>query len=140
MAAKLGMPALLGPAGRQGDLALALVISRMAHPGSKLSTIAGWDTTLGADLRIPDAATGEVYAAMDWLGRPARMASRRRLPSAPRGGGEPVTEGAVRPVELVAGGLAHQMGGARLLPRRKGGRRPDQIGLLTDPADRPVAC
>src|SRR5690242_12506470 len=47
MAARLGMPALLGPAGRQRDIALALVISRIAHPGSKLSTIAWWaDTTL----------------------------------------------------------------------------------------------
>ena len=38
MARKLGLPALLGPAGRQRDLALALIISRVAHPGSKLST------------------------------------------------------------------------------------------------------
>src|SRR6516162_7385976 len=32
MAAKLGLPALLGPAGRQRDLALALIISRVARP------------------------------------------------------------------------------------------------------------
>ncbi len=33
MAAKLGLPALLGPAGRQRDLALALVISRVVPAG-----------------------------------------------------------------------------------------------------------
>jgi hypothetical protein len=42
MAAKLGLPALLGPAGRQRDLALALVISRVVKPGSKLSTRTWW--------------------------------------------------------------------------------------------------
>src|SRR5271170_3256201 len=53
MAAKLGLPALLGPAGRPRDLALALIISRVARPGSKLSTLTWWaDTTLGADLGV----------------------------------------------------------------------------------------
>ena len=33
MAAKLGLPALLGPAGRQRDLALALIISRVVAAG-----------------------------------------------------------------------------------------------------------
>ena len=56
MAAKLGLPALLGPAGRQRDLALALIISRVVRPGSKLSTLTWWDdTTLGADLGVADA-------------------------------------------------------------------------------------
>ncbi len=43
MAGKLGLPALLGPAGRQRDLALALVISRVVRPGSKLSTRSWWE-------------------------------------------------------------------------------------------------
>jgi hypothetical protein len=34
MAAKLGLPALLGPAGRQRDLALVLIISWVARPAS----------------------------------------------------------------------------------------------------------
>src|ERR1700745_557970 len=37
MAAKLGLPALLGPAGRHPDLALALVISRVVRPGAQLA-------------------------------------------------------------------------------------------------------
>ncbi len=40
MALKLVLPALLGPACRERDLALALVISRVAVPASKLSTLA----------------------------------------------------------------------------------------------------
>src|SRR5579864_3506042 len=68
MAAKLRLPALLGPAGRQRDLALALVISRVIQPGSKLSTLTWWaDTTLGADLGVTGASTADLYAAMDWL-------------------------------------------------------------------------
>ena len=68
MARTLGLPALLGPAGRQRDLALALIISRVAQPGSKLSTLTWWaDTTLGADLGVAGASTDDIYAAMDWL-------------------------------------------------------------------------
>src|ERR1700730_4144774 len=68
MAAKLRLPALLGPAGRQRALALALIISRVIQPGSKLSTLTWWaDTTLGADLGVAGASTGDLYAAMDWL-------------------------------------------------------------------------
>src|SRR5712671_6701053 len=68
MARTLGLPALLGPAGRQRDLALALVISQVAQPGSKLSTLTWWDdVTLGADLGVAGASTDDIYAAMDWL-------------------------------------------------------------------------
>src|SRR5213592_1215766 len=62
MAAKLGLPALLGPAGRQRDLALALIISRVIQPGSKLSTLAWWDdATLGADLGAAGASADDLY-------------------------------------------------------------------------------
>src|SRR5690348_8884094 len=64
----LGLPGLLGPPCRERDLAYALIISRVARPASKLSTIGWWgDTTLGADLGVAGASTDEVYAAMDWL-------------------------------------------------------------------------
>ena len=64
----LGLPALLGPAGRDRDIALALVIARVCRPGSKLATTRWWaDTTLADDLGVADATTDEVYAAMDWL-------------------------------------------------------------------------
>src|SRR5262249_28754812 len=64
----LGFPALLGPSGRQRDLALAMIVSRVVRPKPKLATLTWWpDTTLGADLGVADASTDEVYAAMDWL-------------------------------------------------------------------------
>jgi hypothetical protein len=69
MAKKLGLPQLLGPAGRQRDLALALIVSRVVRPKPKLSTLAWWnDVSLGADMGVADASVAEVYAAMDWLG------------------------------------------------------------------------
>jgi hypothetical protein len=68
MANKLGLPALLGPAGRARDLALALVISRVVAPASKLSALTWWDdTTLGADRGVAGASADDIYAAMDWL-------------------------------------------------------------------------
>jgi hypothetical protein len=88
MAARLGLPALLGPAGPQRDLAMALIISRVVNPGSKLSTLAWWDdTTLGADLGVADASTDDIYAAMDWLGGQqdsieAQLAARHLAPEA----------------------------------------------------------
>lgn len=64
----LGLPVLLGPAGRHRDLALALIVSRVLEPASKLATLGSWaDSTLGVDLDVADAGTDEVYAAMDWL-------------------------------------------------------------------------
>ena len=68
MARRLGLPALLGPPGPQRDLAYALIVSRVARPASKLSTIGWWDdTTLGCDLGVAGASTDDVYEAMDWL-------------------------------------------------------------------------
>jgi hypothetical protein len=61
MAARLGLAALLGPAGPHRDLALALIISRVAAPASKLSTRTWWaDTTLGADLSAEQASTDDI--------------------------------------------------------------------------------
>ena len=95
MAAKLGLPALLGPAGRPRDLALALIISRVVKPGSKLSTLTWWgDTTLGADLGVAGACTDDIYAAMDWLEQAGRDRGRAG-PPAPGPGGEPGADGAV---------------------------------------------
>src|SRR6516162_6264018 len=140
MAAKLGLPALLGPAGRQRDLALALIISRVARPGSKLSTLAWWDdVTLGADLGVADASTDEIYAAMDWLaGRQdaieARLAARHLAPAA-------------NPARMALFDLSSSWLEGRCCPLAargysrdgKKGRLQIEYGLLTDPHGRPVA-
>jgi Transposase DDE domain len=136
----LGLPGLLGPAGRARDIAYALVLSRVAAPASKLATLGWWaDTTLGADLGVAGASTDEVYAAMDWLldrqdaieaqlaGRhlaaaanPARMALFDLSSS--------WVEGSCCP--LAARGYSRD---------GKKGKAQVEYGLLTDPAGRPVA-
>ncbi len=140
MAARLGLPALLGPAGRHRDIALALVLSRVVHPGSKLSTLAWWqDTTLGADLGIDDATTDEAYAAMDWLQArqdtiETRLARRHLAPAA-------------NPQRMALFDLSsswlegtHCPLGARGYSRDgKKGTVQIEYGLLTDPGGRPVA-
>ncbi|HEX4397863.1 MAG TPA: IS1634 family transposase [Trebonia sp.] len=140
MAAKLGLPALLGPAGPQRDLALALVISRVAAPASKLSTLTWWsDVTLGADLGVEQASTDDIYAAMDWLGRrqdaiEAGLALRHLAPEA-------------NPARMALFDLSsswlegtHCPLAARGYSRDgKKGTLQIEYGLLTDPEGRPVA-
>src|SRR5690348_3877861 len=140
MAAKLGLPALLGPAGRHRDLALALVISRVVKPASKLSTLAWWDdTTLGADLSVARAGTDDIYAAMDWLAsrQDAIEAALARRHLAP----EP------NPARMALFDLSsswlegtHCPLAARGYSRDgKKGRLQIEYGLLTDPDGRPAA-
>jgi len=140
MAAKLSLPALLGPAGPQRDLALALVISRVAAPGSKLSTLAWWsDTTLGADLGVAQASDDEVYAAMDWLAArqdaiEASLARRHLAPEA-------------NPSKMALFDLSSSWLEGRHCPLAARGYSRDgkkaklqiEYGLLTDPEGRPVA-
>jgi len=140
MAVKLGLPALLGPAGRERDLALALVISRVAAPASKLATVAWWsDVSIGEDLGVGGASTDEVYAAMDWLGGrqdaiEAGLARRHLAPAANPGRmalfdlSSSWVEGRCCP--LAARGYSRD--GKKGLPQI-------EYGLLTDPAGRPVA-
>jgi hypothetical protein len=140
MAVKLGLPALLGPACPQRDLALALVVSRVVAPASKLSTVCWWaDTTLAADLGAAAASTGQVYAAMDWLaGRQdaieAKLAARHLAPAA--------NPARTALFDLSSSWLegSHCPLAARGYSRDgKKGRLQIEYGLLTDPAGRPVA-
>ena len=140
MAHQLGLPALLGPACRSRDLALALIVSRVIRPKSKLSTLSWWaDSTVGVDLDVAGASTDEIYAAMDWLvdrqeaiekklaarhlspqANPSRMALFDLSSSWMTG----------RCCELAARGYSRD---------RKKGLPQINYGVLTDPAGRPVA-
>ena len=140
MARKLGLPGLLGPAGPPRDLALALVISRVVAPASKLSTLTWWDdTTLGADLGVADAAAGDIYAAMDWLAArqeaiEAQLAARHLAPAA--------NPGRMALFDLQSSWLEgrHCPLAARGYSRDgKKGKLQIEYGLLTDPDGRPVA-
>jgi hypothetical protein len=140
MAVKLGLPALLGPAGRPRDLVMALIVSRVVKPRSKLSTLTWWpDTTLGTDLGVAGASTDDIYAAMDWLeGRQDAIEAelaRRHLAAD------------VNPARMALFDLSSSWMEGRCCPLAargysrdgKKGRAQIEYGLLTDPAGRPVA-
>ena len=136
MAQHLGFPALLGPAGRERDLALALIVSRVVRPKPKLSTLSWWgDTTLGPDLGVAGASPAEVYAAMDWLrGRQDAIEAelaRRHL-----------AEGGMAMFDLSSSWMegTHCELAARGYSRDgKKGKTQIEYGLLTDAQARPVA-
>jgi hypothetical protein len=140
MAAKLGLAQLLGPACRERDLALALIISRVVHPGSKLSTLNWWsDTTLGVDLGVSQASTDEIYAAMDWLldrqdSIEARLADRHLSVSAnpSRMALFDLTSAWVEGRCCPLAGRGHSRDGKR-------GKAQIEYAILTDPDGRPVA-
>jgi hypothetical protein len=116
MAAKLGLPALLGLAGRHRDLALALVFSRVVRPGSKQSTLAWWGETTWLAGR-QDAIEAEL--ARRHLA-PAGMALFDLSSSWLEGSRCPLV------------GHGYSRGGRK-------GKLQIEYGLLTDPTGRPVA-
>jgi len=136
----VGLPGLLGPAGRDRDLALALIIARVVRPGSKLATTGWWaDTTLGADLDAASASTDQVYAAMDWLlsrqdAIEAKLAARHLT-------------GQANPARMALFDLSSTWVTGRHCPLAARGYSRDgkkglpqiEYGLLTDPDGRPVA-
>jgi hypothetical protein len=140
MAHKLGLPGLLGPACRDRDLALALILSRVVRPGSKLSTLTWWsDVTLGADLGVVDASTDEIYAAMDWLhdrqDAIEQALARRHL-------SEPANPSRMALFDLTSAwveGRCCPLAGRGYSRDGKRGKLQVEYGILTDPAGRPVA-
>jgi hypothetical protein len=140
MARKLGLPALLGPAGRHRDLVLALIVSRVVRPASKLSTLAWWpDVTLGADLDVAGASTDEVYAAMDWL-VDRQDAIEKRL--ATRHLDESVNPARMALFDLTSSWVTGRCCGLAARGYSRDGKKGcEQIeyGILCDPHGRPVA-
>ena len=140
MAHQLGFPGVLGPPCRARDLALALIISRVIRPASKLSTLTWWhDVTLGPDLGVTDAGTDEIYAAMDWLldrqeGIEKQLAARHL--------GAEANPGRMALFDLTSSWVTGRC--CELAARgysRDGKKGCEQIeyGILCDPAGRPVA-
>src|SRR5664279_26994 len=136
----LGLPALLGPAGRERDIALALIIARVCRPASKLATTRWWTgTTLADDLGVVDASTDEVYAAMDWLARRQDAIETKLVRTHLAGPGNPD--------RLALFDLSSSWVTGRCCPLAARGYSRDgkkglpqiEYGLLTDPAGRPVA-
>ena len=136
MATKLGMKKLLGADCPERDLAYALVLSRVLHPKSKLSTLSWWkDTTLGEDFAVAAAGTDDVYAAMDWLGKHQKLIevalAKRHL-----------TAGGTAMFDLSSSwleGRCCELGAFGYSRDKKRGVKQIEYGLLTDDAGRPIA-
>ena len=70
---KIGLDRLLGPhASRPRDLVMAMIVSRIIAPASKLATTKGLNpmtatTSLGQVLGLGEVAYNELYQALDWL-------------------------------------------------------------------------
>ena len=82
-ARKIGLDHLLGRRSRMRDLALALILSRLLSPASKLATARGLhpDTlrdSLADVLELDSVDENDLYAAMDWL-RERQDAIEQRL-------------------------------------------------------------
>ena len=124
---------------RRAKLILAMIVSRMIAPASKLATARGLDpataaSSLGEVLGFGDVDEDELYAALDALGRqPAiekvlgQEAPRRRRAGSLR-----------RHLELPRGPLLPP-GQARLQPRRQEGQAADRLWPLCAADGCPVA-
>jgi len=136
----LGLPGLLGPAGRERDIALALIIARVCRPSSKLATTGWWtDTTLADDLGVADATTDEVYAAMDWLAGRQEAIETKLVRTHLAGAANPdrlalfdLSSSWVTGKHCSLAARGYSRDGKKGLPQI-------EYGLLTDPAGRPVA-
>ncbi len=140
MARKLELAALLGQPCRARDIVVALIISRVLRPKSKLSTLDWWsNTTLGVDLQVADASTDEIYAAMDWLaGR--QEAIEKKLAAMHLA--ESVNPGRMALFDLSSSwvtGRCCELAAHGYSRDGKKGCEQIEYGVLTDPDGRPVA-
>ena len=128
------------PAGRDRDIALALIIARVCRPASKLATTRWWaDTTLADDLHVADATTDEVYAAMDWLAGRQDAIEIKLVRTHLTGPDNPdrlalfdLSSSWVTGKHCPLAARGYSRDGKKGLPQI-------EYGLLTDPAGRPVA-
>lgn len=135
-ARQLGLPALLGPACPQRDLAMALIIARVVRPRSKLATTRWWaDTTLAEDLGVAEASTDDVYQAMDWLGSRQDQIQRALA-------GRHLGDGGLVYYDLSSSWVEGQRCELAAYGYSRDGKRglaQIEYGLLTDAEGRPVA-
>jgi hypothetical protein len=140
VAKALGLRDLLGPAGKERDIAYALILARVVHPRPKLATTKWWgDTTLVEDLGLDGVGTDEVYAAMDWLGQrqgaiEAQLAKRHLGPAA--------NPSALAYFDLSSSwveGSKNELAARGYSRDKKRGMAQIEYGLLTDQDGRPVA-
>lgn len=132
----LGVAKLLGRPCRERDLVMAMIVSRILNPASKLATSRYWETSTLADIfDVRDTPKDEIYAALDWLlGRQnaiEKQLAKRHLKDG----------------SLVLFDLTSTYVEGRKCPLAKHGYSRDhrsdlmqvEFGLLTDSEGRPIA-
>ncbi len=80
---KIGLDTVIGSKpSRERDLVIAMIVSRIIHPSSKLATLIGLsdetaNSTLAEELQLGAIETKEFYASLDWLlARQTRIESK----------------------------------------------------------------
>ncbi|MHB1568723.1 MAG: IS1634 family transposase [Vulcanimicrobiaceae bacterium] len=137
MARRLGLAHLLDTrSSRQRDLCMAMILSRVIAPGSKLSTVRTLgQSTLASELGVQGVDEDDLYEAMDWLaGRQTRVEDR-------------LAKRHLRDGEMVLYDVSSSYFEGRACPlgrlgySRDGQKNLPQIiyGLLCDAEGRPVA-
>lgn len=140
MARKLGFPDILGPPGKERDIAYGVILARVVHPAPKLAT-AKWvkDTTLASDLGLGDLCTDEIYKAMDWLVERQesieRTLVRRHLGKGPDASALAYFDLSSSWVE----GTHNELAAFGYSRDKKRGKAQIEYGLMTDKEGRPVA-
>jgi hypothetical protein len=120
---------------RERELVVAMIVSRVLEPASKLATTRNWhNTTLASSLGVEDADEDELYAALDWLlkcqPKVEKQLAERHL-----------TEGGLVLYDLTSTGIeGHCCPLARIGYSRDGKRGQEQIefGLLSNGEGCPV--
>jgi len=140
IAKQLGFPELLGPPSKERDIALALIISRVVHPRSKLATTKWWnDTTLAKDLEIEDVGTDDVYKAMDWLEKRQEAIEAQLVKKHLGSNSEPSTLAYFDLSSSWVEGSHNELAAHGYSRDKKRGKAQIEYGLLTDKAGVPLA-
>lgn len=121
---------------RERELVVAMIVSRVLEPASKLATMRNWhNTTLAASLGVEDADEDELYSALDWLlerqPRVEKQLAERHL-----------SEGGLALYDLTSTGIEGRTCPLARIGHSRDGKRGQlqiEFGLLTNREGCPVA-
>jgi hypothetical protein len=134
---RLGLDRLLAArARRERELVIAMIVSRILKPASKLATVRGWQSsTLAQSLGLEEADEDQLYAALDWLGERQAAIEQQLAERHLEPGGMVLYDLSSLPIEGRCCPLA-KIGFSR---DHRRGRPQIEFGLISDAEGRPVA-